>query len=98
MQIAKMMRKMLTPAVLIIINGRRQNRAVRKATDAVMTTFMNPAPKIAILFRKKTMIEFNSFKKNLNPFITLPVACLIRPTEKCQLNSKEPVCCKTNTF
>lgn len=55
MQIAKMMRKMLTPAVLIIINGRRQNRAVRKATDAVITTFTNPAPKIANLLQRKVM-------------------------------------------
>jgi hypothetical protein len=40
---------MLIPDVLIIIKGRRQNLAVRKTTEAVITTLMKPAPRIASL-------------------------------------------------
>lgn len=49
MQRARIVRKMLIPDVLIIIKGRRQNLAVRKTTDAVITTLMKPAPNIASL-------------------------------------------------
>lgn len=49
MQRARTTRKTLTPMVLIIIKGRRQNRAVRKTTHAVITTLMKPAPNRANL-------------------------------------------------
>lgn len=46
---ARMTRKLLTPIVLIIINGRRQNLAVRNTTETGMTKLTNPAPNIANL-------------------------------------------------
>ena len=51
---AKLRRKNPTPTVLIIINGRRQNLAVMKTTEAVITKFTNPAPIIANLRDKMT--------------------------------------------
>lgn len=44
------MRKMLTPAELIIIRVLRRHLAVKKTTETVIATFTKPALKIANLY------------------------------------------------